>query len=191
MRLIGPAGEQLNIVSLARAREMAERAGLDLVLVSDRAVPPVVRIMDYGKLLFEQKKNIKEQRKNNAAQKLKEVKFHVNVDNHDYELKIKKSIEFLEKGCKLKVTLAMRGREMAHKELAFDVINRVMEDLKGKGESDGEPKLMGKSITVVYSPLRKTGRTSEAGRHLPPRKDNDADDDTAVLNEEVDSSADI
>lgn len=177
MRLIGPAGEQLNIVSLAQAREMAERAGMDLVLVSDRAVPPVVRIMDYGKLLFEQKKSIKEQKKNNAAQKLKEVKFHVNVDNHDYELKTKKSIEFLEKGCKLKVTLAMRGREIAHKELAFDVINRVMEDLKGKGEPDGEPKIMGKSITVVYSPLRKSGKTAEAGRHLPPRKNNDADND--------------
>lgn len=175
MRLIGPAGEQLDIVSLARAREMAERAGLDLVLVSDRAVPPVVRIMDYGKLLFEQKKNIKEQKKNNAAQKLKEVKFHVNVDSHDYDLKIKKSIEFLEKGCKLKVTLAMRGREMAHKDLAFDVINRVMEDLRGRGEPDGEPKLMGKSITVVYSPPRKSARTAEAGRHLPPRKNNEAD----------------
>ncbi len=149
---------------------MALRAGLDLVLVSDRAVPPVVRIMDYGKLLFEQKKTLKEQRKNNAAQKLKEVKFHVNVDSHDYDLKVKRGIEFLEKGCKLKVTLAMRGREMAHKELAFDVIHRVMADLKGCGEPDGEPKLLGKSITVVYSPARKAAKSIETGRHLPPRR---------------------
>ncbi len=166
--MIGAAGEQLDIVPLSKARELAQRAGMDLVLVSDRAVPPVVRIMDFGKLQYEQKRNLKEQRKNNAAQKLKEVKFHVNVDVHDYDLKIKRGVEFLEKGCKLKVTLAMRGREMAHKDLAFELIRRVMADYAAFGEADGEPKLLGKSITVMYTPSRKA-RSAEAGRHLPPQ----------------------
>jgi len=163
----------LDIVSLAKARELAQRAGLDLVLVSDRAVPPVVRIMDFGKLQFEQKKNLKEQRKNNVAQKLKEVKFHVNVDQHDYELKIKRGIEFLAKGCKLKITLAMRGRELAHKDLGFDLVRRVMGDLATYGDADGEPKLMGKSITVLYAPSRKA-RSAESGRHLPTQGNNNS-----------------
>ena len=88
VRLIGPEGEQLDVVSYARAREMAQDYGMDLVLVSDRATPPVVRIMNFGKLQYEQKKNLKAQRKNQAAQKLKEVKFHVNIDDHDYETKL-------------------------------------------------------------------------------------------------------
>ena len=103
----------MDVVPLARARELAHEAGLDLVLVSDRSTPPVVRIMNFGKLQYEQKKNLKAQRRNSAAQKLKEVKFHVNIDSHDYETKIKHALDFLDKGCRLKITLALRGREMA------------------------------------------------------------------------------
>ena len=88
----------MDVVPLAKARELAQGAGLDLVLVSDRSTPPVVRIMNFGKLQYEQKKNLKTQRKNSAAQKLKEVKFHVNIDSHDYETKIKHALDFLEKG---------------------------------------------------------------------------------------------
>ena len=100
----------MDVVPLAKARELAQGAGLDLVLVSDRSTPPVVRIMNFGKLQYEQKKNLTTQRKNSAAQKLKEVKFHVNIDSHDYETKIKHALDFLGKGCRLKVTLALRGR---------------------------------------------------------------------------------
>ena len=95
MRLIGADGEQLGVVSYAQARDLATEAGLDLVMVSDRSDPPVVRIMNFGKLRYEQKKNLKAQRKNTAAQKLKEVKFHINIDDHDYQTKIKKSLDFL------------------------------------------------------------------------------------------------
>lgn len=86
------------MVPYARARELAQEAGLDLVLVSDRSTPPVVRIMNFGKLQYEQKKNLKAQRKNSAAQKLKEVKFHVNIDDHDYQTKLKHALDFWKKG---------------------------------------------------------------------------------------------
>ena len=152
VRLIGAEGEQLDVVSLARAREMAQEAGLDLVLVSDRSTPPVVRIMNYGKLQYEQKKNLKNQRKNNLAQKVKEVKFHVTIDQHDYDFKIKRALEFMEKGCRLKLTLTLRGREMAHQDLAFELINKVIADLSPFGDPDGTPKLLGRNISVNFAP---------------------------------------
>ena len=100
MRLIGADGEQLGVVSYAQARDLAAESGLDLVMVSDRSTPPVVRIMNFGKLRYEQKKNLKAQRRNTAAQKLKEVKFHITIDDPDYQTKIKKSLDFLEKNFK-------------------------------------------------------------------------------------------
>lgn len=131
---------------------MAREAGLDLVLVSDRAVPPVVRIMNFGKLQYEHKKNQKAQRKNNLAQKIKEIKFHVNVDINDYQFKINHALEFLEKGYRLKLTLALRGREMAHQDLAYELMNKVLADLAGYGEADAKPKLLGRNITVNFAP---------------------------------------
>ena len=150
--MIGAEGEQLNIVSLETAREMAKEAGLDLVVVADKADIPVVRIMNFGKLQYEQKKNLKAQKKNNAAQKVKEVKFHVTIDKHDYEFKIKKALDFLEKGCRLKITLALRGREMAHQDIAFELMNNVMTDLAPYGDADGTPKLLGRNISVTFAP---------------------------------------
>ena len=152
VRLIGAEGEQLNIVSLETAREMAKEAGLDLVIVADKADIPVLRIMNFGKLQYEQKKNLKAQKKNNAAQKVKEVKFHVTIDKHDYEFKIKKALDFLEKGCRLKITLALRGREMAHQDIAFELMNNVMTDLAPYGDADGTPKLLGRNISVTFAP---------------------------------------
>ena len=152
VRLIGKDGEQLDIVTLTRARDLAQQAGLDLVLVSDRAVPPVVRIMDYGKLLFEQKKNLKAQRKNTAAQKIKEIKFHINIDQHDYDTKLNKAIDFLDKKFRLKVTLALRGREMAHQDMAFELMEKVTEALKEYADADGKPKLLGRNISVNFAP---------------------------------------
>ncbi len=131
---------------------MAQNAGLDLVLVSERSVPPVVRIMNFGKLQYEQKKNLKAQRKNTVAQKIKEVKFHINVDKNDYDIKMKRALEFLEKGYRLKLTLALRGREMAHQDLAFELIERILADLTPYGEPDGKPKLLGRNITVNFAP---------------------------------------
>ncbi len=152
VRLIGPNGEQLDIVSLSKARELAQESGLDLVLVSDRATPPVVRIMNFGKLQYEQKKNLKAQRKNQATQKLKEVKFHVNIDDHDYETKLNHALEFLEKGYRLRVTIALRGREMAHQELAFKLMDQIVESLTPVADADGSPKMLGRNISVNFAP---------------------------------------
>lgn len=142
----------MDVVPYVRARELAAEAGLDLVLVSDRSTPPVVRIMNFGKLQYEQKKNLKAQRRNSAAQKLKEVKFHINIDSHDYETKLKHALDFLEKGCRLKVTLALRGREMAHQELAFELMDKVMAELAPYADADGKPKLLGRNISVNFAP---------------------------------------
>ena len=152
VRLIGAEGEQLGVLSYDRAKELAAEAGLDLVMVSDRSTPPVVRIMNFGKLRYEQKKNLKAQRRNTAAQKLKEVKFHINIDEHDYQTKIKKAVDFLEKKYRLKVTLALRGREMAHQDMAFDLIKQVMQELAPYADADGAPNLLGRNISVTFAP---------------------------------------
>ena len=152
VRLIGSDGSQLGVVAYARAKELALEAGEDLVLVSDTSNPPVVRIMNFGKLCYEQKKNLKAQRKNTAAQKSKEIKFHINIDQHDYETKINKAIDFLDKKFRLKITLAMRGREMAHQDMAFDLMDKVMEALAQYGEANGKPKLLGRNISVDFAP---------------------------------------
>ena len=152
VRLVGEDGEQLGMLSYSEAKAKAHDAGLDLVLVAEKSDPPVCRIMDYGKLLFEQKKNLKNQRKHSFTQKIKEVKFHVNVDKHDYDYKIEHARGFLSKGNKVKITLALRGREMAHKEMAFVLMSRITEDLKGYGKSDVVPKFQGRNITVPFAP---------------------------------------
>ena len=157
VRLVGEDGDQLGLVSYSDAKAKAQDAGLDLVLVAEKSDPPVCRIMDYGKLLFEQKKNLKNQRRRSLTQKVKEVKFHVNVDKHDYAYKIEHAREFLNKGNKVKITLALRGREMAHKEMAFDLMVKITEDLKGYGKSEVEPKFQGRNITVPFAP-EKTGK---------------------------------
>jgi len=142
----------LDIVPLLKAREMATEAGLDLVLVSERSVPPVVRIMNFGKLQYEQKKNLKVQRKNNVVQKVKEVKFHINVDTNDYAIKLKRALDFLEKRCRLKVTLTLRGREMAHQDLAYELMDKIVADLAPYADPDAKPKLLGRNITVNFAP---------------------------------------
>ncbi len=130
---------------------MARESGLDLVLVSDRTIPPVVRIMNFGKLQYEQKKSLKAQRKNSAAQKQKEVKFHINIDQHDYETKLNHALDFLGKGYRLKVTLALRGREMAHQDLAYQLMDQVMAALAPHADADGKPKLLGRNISVNFA----------------------------------------
>lgn len=157
VRLVGEDGELLGLLSYSDAKAQAQTAGLDLVLVAERSDPPVCRIMDYGKLQFEQKKNLKTQRKRSLTQKVKEVKFHVNVDKHDYDYKIDHARVFLNKGNKVKITLTLRGREMAHKEMAFVLMARITEDLKGIGKSEVIPKFQGRNITVPFAP-DKTGK---------------------------------
>ena len=154
VRLIGVEGDQLGVVPYARAKELAAEAGEDLVLVSDTSNPPVVRIMNFGKLCYEQKKNQKAQRKNNVAQKLKEVKFHINIDQHDYETKLNRALDFLQKKFRLKVTLALRGREMAHQDLGRDVLARFEAAMAPAGVVDKKPVLDGRIMSMVVVPAK-------------------------------------
>ena len=150
--MIGATGEQLGVMKLAPACQKAREAGLDLVLVAENATPPVCRIQDFGKLVYEQKKKLKDQKKNSAAQKTKEIKFRLHIDTNDYAVKIKHAKEFLGEGNKLRVTLMLKGREMAHQDMGFELINRVIEDLKEDSIVDSPAKLFGKNIQISFNP---------------------------------------
>lgn len=150
--VIGATGEQLGVMKLAPACQKAREAGLDLVLVAENATPPVCRIQDFGKLVYEQKKKLKDQKKNSAAQKTKEIKFRLHIDTNDYAVKIKHAKEFLGEGNKLRVTLMLKGREMAHQDMGFELINRVIEDLKEDSIVDSPAKLFGKNIQISFNP---------------------------------------
>ena len=134
---------------------IAKEAGLNLVMVSETSNPPVCRIMDYGKLQYDRKKKIRDQRKSHHAQKLKEVKFRLRIEEHDYNYKINHAIEFLGKGYKLKASLMFRGREMAHKDMGFELMQRVIKDLEEYGKPESPLKLMGRNITVTFTPVKK------------------------------------
>lgn len=157
VRLIGPDDNQIGIVSTREALEMAKAAGLDLVEVSPTAQPPVCRILEYGKFMYEKSKKTKDATKSSSS-KLKEVKFRIQVDQHDYETKLRHAEEFLDKGHKLKITLSMRGRDLDRKHLGFDLVKKAIEDLNQMGVPDGEPKLAGRNITVLLTPLPKQKR---------------------------------
>ena len=147
----GATNEQLGVLKLPDALRRAEELGLDLVEVAANANPPVCRIVDFGKYRYELAKQEKD--KKSHAGKVKEVKFLVNIDSHDYLTKIRHAEEFLDKGNKLKVQLQFRGRQMAHQELGMAVVLRVKEDLATMGHVDMEPKLVGRAINMVLSPL--------------------------------------
>jgi translation initiation factor IF-3 len=147
VRLINEDGTVVGIVATRDAQLAAEEKKLDLVEVSPNADPPVCRIMDYGKFCYEQNRKDRGQRK--SVQKIKEVKFHTRVDEHDYLTKIGHIRGFLEKGNKVKVSLMFRGRENAHKELGFEVINRVIKDCESFGYCESAPRLMGRNVIAM------------------------------------------
>ncbi len=126
-----------------------------MVIVAEKSKPPVCRIMDHGKLVYEQKKKKREQKKHTHAQKVKEIKFKLRIEKHDYEYKINHAISFLEKSDKVKATIIFRGRELSHKELGFELINRIVLDLEDHAKIDSKPNLAGKNITATFLPLSK------------------------------------
>lgn len=136
------------------ALRRAQEYGLDLVEVSPTAKPPVCRIMDYGKYKYESEKRQKEAKKNQVQTKLKEVKFHVNVGDHDYETKMRNLTKFIEHGDRVKVSLMFRGRENAHRELGFEVINRVIQDAAEYTSVDQIPRLQGRFVTAILVPKK-------------------------------------
>ena len=131
---------------------MAQEAGLDLVEISPNATPPVCKIMDLGKFKYEQQKREAEARKKQKIIDIKEVKFRPGTDTHDYDVKMRNVMKFLEAGDKVKVTLRFRGREMAHQDLGLDLLNRVRDDVGEAGKIENMPKLEGRQMVMVLSP---------------------------------------
>lgn len=155
VRLIGADGEQVGIVSIDEALAVAEEAKLDLVEISPDAQPPVCRIMDYGKHLFERKKQQAQARKNQKQIQIKEVKFRPGTDVGDYQVKLRNLIRFLEDGDKAKVSLRFRGREMAHQELGMELLKQVEKDLEEYGSVEQHPKMEGRQLIMVIAPKKK------------------------------------
>ena len=137
------------------ALQMATTAGLDLVEVSPTAEPPVVRVMDYGKFLFEQNKKSHSAKKKQKQIQVKEVKFRPGTDENDYQVKLRNLIRFLTEGDKAKVTLRFRGREMAHQEIERKLLDRVVVDLAGVGSIEQYPLMEGRQMVMVFSPKKK------------------------------------
>lgn len=152
VRLIGAEGENVGVVHPAKAMAMAQEAGLDLVEISPNATPPVCKIMDFGKFKYEQQKRESDARKKQKVIDVKEVKFRPNTDSHDYDVKMKNVVKFLEKGDKVKVTLRFRGREMAHQKLGRELLERVAADVDGLGKVENMPKMEGRQMVMMIGP---------------------------------------
>jgi translation initiation factor IF-3 len=152
IRLIGADGENVGVVTPARAMQMAEEAGLDLVEISPNAEPPVCKIMDFGKFKYEQQKREAEARKKQHIIEIKEIKFRPGTDTHDYDVKMRSVLKFLEEGDKVKVTLRFRGREMAHQQLGLELLNRVAADVGEAGKIESMPRLEGRQMVMMVTP---------------------------------------
>ncbi len=155
LRVVDSDGKQLGVIDRLKALEIASQRELDLVLVSEKANPPVCRIMDYGKYKFEQEKKAKEARKKSHQTEVKEVKMRYKIDKHDYDVRIGQATKFLKSGDKVKCTVIFRGREIQHSNLAETLLLRMANDLEEQSEVQQKPKREGRNMIMFLSP-RKT-----------------------------------
>ena len=155
VRLIDSEGEQRGVMPISEAIDIAVDEGLDLVEVSPNAEPPVCRVMDFGKFLFEQNKKAQVSKRKQTRVHVKEIKFRPGTEEGDYQVKLRKLREFLEIGDKTKVTLRFRGREMAHKELGAQLLVRVREDLEDLAMVEQMPEFEGRQMVMVLAPKKK------------------------------------
>ena len=155
VRLVGLDGEPIGVVTIEEALDRALKAGVDLVEISPNAEPPVCRIMDFGKFLYEKSKSQKEQKKKQKQVQIKEIKFRPGTDEGDYQVKLRNLIRFLEEGDKAKVTLRFRGREMAHQDLGMNVLERVKNDLEELAVVESFPKVEGRQAVMMLAPKKK------------------------------------
>jgi len=171
VRVISPEGKQLGILDTPKAVNLALEVGLDLVEVAPNATPvPVCRIMDFGKYVYEEQK--KHSHAKSTASKIKEIEFTARIAPNDFNTKLRHAEEFLDHGNKVKLRLKFRGREMAHTELGFQVVKRAVADLAGMGHPDAEPKLIGRNIHVMLTPLPANKR--KAKFHVKEEDDDEA-----------------
>jgi len=174
--IVAANNQQLGVMRLDDAIRRARSMGLDLVEIAPNAQPPVCRIVDFGKFRYDLSKQEKD--KKQTTTKVKEVKFRVNIDEHDYITKVRHAEDFLDKGNKVKVHLQFRGREMAHQELGMQVVQRVRVDLAGMAHVDMEPKLVGRAIGMTLSPLpagKRHRKFSKHGEELEPEPEDEGD----------------
>jgi len=154
VRVLGADGEQAGVLTIEQALELAAEAGLDLVEIAPQSEPPVCRVMDYGKFVFETNKKQSVARKKQKQVQVKEIKFRPGTDIGDYQVKLRNLIRFLEDGDRVKVTLRFRGREMAHQELGVELLERVKLDLEEYGVVEQFPRMEGRQMVMVLSPKK-------------------------------------
>ena len=164
VRLIGYDGEQRGIIPLSEAQHAADIEGLDLVEIAPNATPPVCRIMDYGKYKYDQAIKQKQARKKQNKIETKEMKFRPKIDVGDYTTKKKHVLRFLESGCKVKITIMFRGREMAHPDLGLSILERLADDLKDVAVIESQPKMEGRNMHMLIAPLPSTVKKKEAAK---------------------------
>jgi translation initiation factor IF-3 len=152
VRLVDERGEMIGVVTRNEALQRASEAGLDLVEVAANADPPVVKILDFGKFKYEEQKRRNEARKKQKVIEVKEIKLRPGIDDHDYDVKMRSMVKFIEEGDKVKVTMRFRGRELAHQELGMDVLMRVRNDLDQLAKIEQHPRMEGRQMTMVLSP---------------------------------------
>ena len=156
VRVLGPEGEQLGIMSAQEANQKAEEMGYDLVKISPNAQPPVCRIMDYSKYKFDQAKKLKELKKNQKVIDVKEIQLSMTIELHDMQVKAKHAVRFLTAGDKVKVVLRMRGRQQAYANKGIEIVNSFVEMLTEVGEKEREPKVEGRNVIVIVQPKKKS-----------------------------------
>jgi len=155
VRVIDENGEQLGILPPFEALKIARERGLDLVEISPNAAPPVCRIQDYGKFLYEKDKSDRAARKKQKVIVIKEVKFSVTVDEHDYQTKKNQAVRFLQEGDKVKASLRFKGRQMAHRELGYKIVNRLIVDIGEAGTVEFMPRMEGTTLHAILAPTKK------------------------------------
>lgn len=152
VRLLGPEGEAIGVVSIQEALRMAGELDVDLVEIAAIAKPPVCRLIDYGKFKYAEQKKAAEAKSKQKVIEVKEIKFRPGTDTHDYEVKMRSVMKFLEEGDKVKITLRFRGREMAHQQLGLELLNRVKDDVGEAGKVESMPKLEGRQMVMMIAP---------------------------------------
>ena len=165
VRVIADNNEQLGIMPPQQALKIAEERGLDLVEVAPTANPPVCRIMDYGKYLYQLNKKLHEAKKHQRNITVKEVKFRPNTDEHDYEFKKNHIVRFLKQGDKVKATVFFRGREIVHQNIGRALLERLVQELSELGSVEARPKMEGPNLTAVFTPKKTEGSTKQAKTH--------------------------
>ena len=174
IRVIGPLGQQLGVMDTLKALGLSRDCGLDLVEISPNAVPPVCKICDYGKFLYEESK--KKQQQKQATTKMKEVKMRPRCDIHDLMIKVKRGENFLFHGNKVKLTLQFRYRELEHPEIGYDMINKAIDELRHIGTPDNKPVLQGRSMNVTITP-RPVAKRKLINNEAPGAEDAEDDSD--------------